>query len=129
MSTGDSTYARYNFMAKMLHNRLAQLGAQPLVHRGLGDDQDRPIRKSDGSWTYFGADLAYHMQKASGADELIDIWGADHAGTVKRVQAAVRALTDDRVDLDVRDLGDAELLLLDDVGRQRARARNRYRRP
>ena len=51
----------------------------------FGDDQDRPIRKSDGSWTYFGADLAYHMQKASGADELIDIWGADHAGTVKRI--------------------------------------------
>ena len=45
----------------------------------FGDDQDRPIRKSDGSWTYFGADLAYHMQKAEGADALIDIWGADHA--------------------------------------------------
>ena len=58
-----------------------------------GDDQDRPIRKSDGSWTYFGADLAYHMQKAEGADELIDIWGADHAGTVKRIKAAVAALS------------------------------------
>ncbi len=58
----------------------------------FGDDQDRPIRKSDGSWTYFGADLAYHMQKAAGADELIDIWGADHAGTVKRIKAAVAAL-------------------------------------
>jgi len=58
----------------------------------FGDDQDRPIRKSDGSWTYFGADLAYHMQKAEGADELIDIWGADHAGTVKRIKAAVAAL-------------------------------------
>jgi arginyl-tRNA synthetase len=59
-----------------------------------GDDQDRPIRKSDGSWTYFGADLAYHMQKAESADELIDIWGADHAGTVKRIKAAVAALSE-----------------------------------
>jgi arginyl-tRNA synthetase len=59
----------------------------------FGDDQDRPIRKSDGKWTYFGADLAYHMQKAEQADELIDIWGADHAGTVKRIKAAVAALS------------------------------------
>jgi arginyl-tRNA synthetase len=60
----------------------------------FGDDQDRPIRKSDGNWTYFGADLAYHMQKAESADELIDIWGADHAGTVKRIKAAVAALSE-----------------------------------
>ena len=60
----------------------------------FGDDQDRPIRKSDGNWTYFGADLAYHMQKAETADELIDIWGADHAGTVKRIKAAVAALSE-----------------------------------
>ena len=59
-----------------------------------GDDQDRPIKKSDGKWTYFGADLAYHMQKADKADELIDIWGADHAGTVKRIKAAVAALSE-----------------------------------
>ncbi|MEM6267406.1 MAG: DALR anticodon-binding domain-containing protein, partial [Pseudomonadota bacterium] len=59
-----------------------------------GDDQDRPIKKSDGSWTYFGADLAYHMQKAETADALIDIWGADHAGTVKRIKAAVAALSE-----------------------------------
>ena len=59
----------------------------------FGDDQDRPIRKSDGSWTYFGADLAYHYQKAQDADALVDIWGADHAGTVKRIKAAVTALT------------------------------------
>ncbi|WJY19982.1 arginine--tRNA ligase [Alteriqipengyuania flavescens] len=58
----------------------------------FGDDQDRPIRKSDGKWTYFGADLAYHMQKAESADALIDIWGADHSGTVKRIKAAVAAL-------------------------------------
>jgi arginyl-tRNA synthetase len=59
----------------------------------FGDDQDRPIRKSDGSWTYFGADMAYHFQKSESADALIDIWGADHAGTVKRIRAAVQALT------------------------------------
>src|SRR5207245_8093024 len=68
----------------------------------FGDDQDRPMKKSDGSWTYFGADAAYHWQKAKSADHLVNIWGADHAGTVKRVQAAVKALTDGRVDLDVR---------------------------
>ena len=59
----------------------------------FGDDQDRPIKKSDGSWTYFGADLAYHYQKAQSADALVDIWGADHAGTVKRIKAAVAAMT------------------------------------
>ena len=68
----------------------------------FGDDQDRPMKKSDGSWTYFGADAAYHLQKAASADHLVNIWGADHAGTVKRVQAAVTALTDGRVDLDVK---------------------------
>ncbi len=59
----------------------------------FGDDQDRSIKKSDGSWTYFGADLAYHFQKAQSADALVDIWGADHAGTVKRIKAAVSAMT------------------------------------
>ena len=68
----------------------------------FGDDQDRPMKKSDGSWTYFGADAAYHLQKAESADHLVNIWGADHAGTCKRIQAAVRALTDDRVDLDIK---------------------------
>ena len=59
----------------------------------FGDDQDRPIKKSTGEWTYFGADLAYHFQKAQSADALVDIWGADHAGTVKRIKAAVAAMT------------------------------------
>jgi arginyl-tRNA synthetase len=68
----------------------------------FGDDQDRPMKKSDGSWTYFGADAAYHLQKAEQADSLINIWGADHAGTVKRIQAAVTALTGGRVELDVK---------------------------
>ncbi len=68
----------------------------------FGDDQDRPIKKSDGSWTYFGADLAYHWQKAQTADALIDIWGADHAGTVKRIVAAVQALTAGKTRFDVK---------------------------
>ncbi|KQM41517.1 arginine--tRNA ligase [Sphingomonas sp. Leaf10] len=68
----------------------------------FGDDQDRPIKKSDGSWTYFGADLAYHFQKAEGVDQLIDIWGADHAGTVKRIVAAVQALTEGKTRFDVK---------------------------
>lgn len=68
----------------------------------FGDDQDRPIKKSDGSWTYFGADLAYHFQKAQASDELIDIWGADHAGTVKRILASVKALTEGKTRFDVK---------------------------
>lgn len=68
----------------------------------FGDDQDRPMKKSDGSWTYFGADAAYHLQKAEKADALINIWGADHAGTVKRIQSAVTALTGGKVELDVK---------------------------
>ncbi|MEN2785696.1 arginine--tRNA ligase [Sphingomonas qilianensis] len=68
----------------------------------FGDDQDRPIRKSSGEWTYFGADLAYHYQKAQSADALIDIWGADHAGTVKRIVAAVQALTGGKTKFDVK---------------------------
>jgi len=68
----------------------------------FGDDQDRPIKKSNGSWTYFGADMAYHYQKAQSADQLIDIWGADHAGTVKRIQAAVAALTEGKARFDVK---------------------------
>ncbi|PXA88278.1 arginine--tRNA ligase [Nostoc sp. 3335mG] len=68
----------------------------------FGDDQDRPIKKSNGSWTYFGADLAYHFQKAQSADQLIDIWGADHAGTVKRIVAAVQAMTGGKTRFDVK---------------------------
>ncbi|ARS27442.1 arginine--tRNA ligase [Sphingomonas sp. KC8] len=68
----------------------------------FGDDSDRPVRKADGSYTYFGNDLAYHYQKAQTADQLINIWGADHAGTVKRIQAAVKALTGGKVPLDIK---------------------------
>jgi arginyl-tRNA synthetase len=67
----------------------------------FGDDQDRPLRKSDGSWTYFAADVAYHLKKLEASDELINVWGADHTGTVKRTQAAVEALSG-RPALDVK---------------------------
>ena len=67
----------------------------------FGDDQDRPIKKSDGSWTYFAADTAYHLQKLEKSRELVNIWGADHAGTVRRTQAAVEALAG-RPTLDVK---------------------------
>jgi arginyl-tRNA synthetase len=69
----------------------------------FGDDVDRPLRKSDGSWTYFAADIAYHADKIGrGFDALIDVWGADHGGYVKRMQAAVEALSEGRVALDVK---------------------------
>ena len=68
-----------------------------------GDDADRPIKKSDGSWTYFAPDIAYHFDKISrGFDELIDVLGADHSGYVKRMKAAVSALSGGRVPLDVK---------------------------
>ena len=68
-----------------------------------GDDIDRPIKKSDGTWTYFASDVAYHLDKLSrGSARLIDIWGADHGGYVKRMQAAVAALSGEKNALDVR---------------------------
>ena len=68
-----------------------------------GDDVDRPVQKSDGSWTYFAPDIAYHYDKVQrGFDELIDILGADHGGYVKRMKAAVAALSKGRVPLDIK---------------------------
>ncbi|MDQ2088430.1 arginine--tRNA ligase [Marimonas arenosa] len=68
-----------------------------------GDDVDRPIMKSDGSWTYFAPDIAYHFDKVSrGFDALIDVFGADHGGYVKRMKAAVSALSDGKVPLDIK---------------------------
>ncbi len=68
-----------------------------------GDDVDRPVRKSDGSWTYFAPDIAYHYDKIRrGFEELIDVLGADHGGYVKRMQAAVSALSDGKVPLDIK---------------------------
>jgi arginyl-tRNA synthetase len=69
----------------------------------FGDDVDRPLKKSDGSWTYFAADIAYHRDKFRRSfAEMIDVWGADHGGYVKRMQAAVKALTGGKGSLDVK---------------------------
>ena len=68
-----------------------------------GDDVDRPIKKSDGTWTYFAPDIAYHFDKVErNFDQLIDIFGADHGGYVKRMKAAVSALSDDKVKFDIK---------------------------
>ncbi|MGC4114315.1 MAG: arginine--tRNA ligase [Myxococcales bacterium] len=68
----------------------------------FGDDQDRPLQKSDGAYTYFAADIAYHKDKLDrGHDWLIDVWGADHGGYVKRVKSAVEALSGKKGSLDV----------------------------
>ncbi|WP_027283971.1 arginine--tRNA ligase [Rubritepida flocculans] len=111
----------------MLERAEAQLSAQDLIYRGVleppkgktpedwepreqtlfratafGDEVDRPLRKSDGSGTYFANDIANHLGKlARGFDALIHVWGADHGGYVKRMQAAVAALSGGRVPLEV----------------------------
>jgi arginyl-tRNA synthetase len=69
----------------------------------FGDDVDRPLKKSDGSWTYFATDIAYHLDKfRRGFAVMIDVWGADHGGYVKRMQAAVQAITEGKGALDVK---------------------------
>lgn len=69
----------------------------------FGDDVDRPVAKSDGSWTYFATDMAYHLDKyRRGYADMIDVWGADHGGYVKRMQAAIKALTGGQGQLDVK---------------------------
>jgi arginyl-tRNA synthetase len=70
----------------------------------FGDDVDRPLKKSDGSYTYFANDIAYHHDKVQrGFLDMIDVWGADHGGYIKRMQAAVKAITGDaRAELDVK---------------------------
>ena len=111
-----------------IEETLAQLERQGLVYEGVlpppkgrpsadwqprpqllfrstafGDDVDRPLKRAGGEWTYLAADLAYHLDKIRrGAEELIDVWGADHAGYIKRMQAGVRALSGERVTLDVK---------------------------
>ncbi|NKD86984.1 arginine--tRNA ligase [Haematospirillum sp. 15-248] len=68
-----------------------------------GDDVDRPLKKSDGSWTYFAGDIAYHYDKYQrGFLKMIDVFGADHGGYVKRMQAAVHAMSDGKASLDVK---------------------------
>jgi arginyl-tRNA synthetase len=114
--------------AGLIEEALAQLERQGLVYQGVlpppkgklsadwqprpqllfrstafGDDVDRPLKRAGGEWTYLATDLAYHLDKIRrGAEELIDVWGADHAGYIKRMQAGVRALSGDRVSLDVK---------------------------
>ena len=69
----------------------------------FGDDVDRPLKKSDGSYTYFASDIAYHESKFErGFRSMIDVWGADHGGYVKRMQAAVKAVSDGKAELDVK---------------------------
>jgi arginyl-tRNA synthetase len=69
----------------------------------FGDEVDRPLKKSDGGWTYFANDIAYHHDKyRRGFTDMIDIWGADHGGYVKRMKAAVSAITDKKGELDVK---------------------------
>jgi len=69
----------------------------------FGDDVDRALKKSDDSYTYFASDIAYHRSKIErGFRTLIDVWGADHGGYIKRMQAAVAALSDRKVELDVK---------------------------
>jgi arginyl-tRNA synthetase len=69
----------------------------------FGDDTDRPLRKSDDSWTYFASDIAYHRDKFQrGFTTMVDVWGADHKGYVKRMQSAVKAVTEDKARLEVR---------------------------
>jgi arginyl-tRNA synthetase len=101
-----------------VQNAIAELASKDLVYQGIleppkgkttddwepreqwlfratkfGDDVDRPLQKSDGTYTYFANDIAYHADKiARGFDLMIDVWGADHGGYVKRMQAAARAL-------------------------------------
>ncbi|MCC7048803.1 MAG: arginine--tRNA ligase [Alphaproteobacteria bacterium] len=69
----------------------------------FGDDVDRPLKKSDGSWTYFASDIANHYDKyRRGFQEMIDVWGADHGGYVRRMQAAVKAVSAGKATLDVK---------------------------
>jgi arginyl-tRNA synthetase len=77
---------------------------QTLFHStAFGDDVDRPLKKSDGSYTYFASDIAYHADKIErGFRTLIDVWGADHGGYVKRMKAAVAALSDGKAELDIK---------------------------
>ncbi len=68
-----------------------------------GDDVDRPLKKSDGGYTYFASDIAYHKTKFDrGFLNMVDVWGADHGGYIKRVQAAIKAVTSGEVTLDVK---------------------------
>ena len=127
--TMDNFYSEKSLYGTgLIEKAIAELDAKGLIYRGTleppkgkmpedwepreqtlfkstahGDDVDRPVQKSDGSWTYFAPDIAYHYDKVQrGFDQLIDVFGADHGGYVKRMKAAVSALSDGRVPLDVK---------------------------
>src|SRR5262249_7753971 len=77
----------------------------------FGDDVDRPLKKSDGSYTYFASDIAYHKSKlARGFRNIIDVWGADHGGYIRRMKAAVSALSSGAGTLDVKTIQLVKLL-------------------
>ena len=66
----------------------------------FGDDEDRVVKKYDGSWTYFMPDIAYHKDKSiRGFEKMINVWGADHSGYISRVTSAVNAITDNKASL------------------------------
>jgi len=89
----------------------------------FGDDVDRPLLKSDGSYTYFASDIAYHKTKLDrGFRNLIDVWGADHGGYVKRMQAAVKAISDGKADLDIKLVQLVRLLRAGELVRMSKRA-------
>jgi arginyl-tRNA synthetase len=91
----------------------------------FGDDCDRPIKKSDGTWTYFAPDIAYHYDKCKrGFDLLIDVFGADHGGYVKRLKAAVNALSGGKVQLDVKLMQMIKLLRNGEPAKMSKRAGN-----
>ena len=125
----DSFYSEKSLYGSgLIEKAIAELDAKGLIYRGTleppkgktpedwepreqtlfrstahGDDVDRPVQKSDGSWTYFAPDIAYHYDKVQrGFDQLIDVFGADHGGYVKRMKAAVSALSDGKVPLDIK---------------------------
>ncbi|MFT6075120.1 MAG: arginyl-tRNA synthetase, partial [Yoonia sp.] len=127
--TMDNFYSEKSLYGTgLIEKAIAELDAKGLIYRGVleppkgkmpkdwepreqtlfkstehGDDVDRPVQKADGSWTYFAPDIAYHYDKIQRAfDQLIDVFGADHGGYVKRMKAAVSALSDGRVPLDVK---------------------------
>ena len=125
----DSFYSEKSLYGSgLIEKAIAELKAKGLIYQGVleppkgktpedwepreqtlfrstahGDDVDRPVQKSDGAWTYFAPDIAYHYDKVQrGYDALIDVFGADHGGYVKRMKAAVAALSDGKVPLDIK---------------------------
>jgi arginyl-tRNA synthetase len=89
----------------------------------FGDDVDRPLKKSDGSYTYFASDIAYHKSKFDrGFRNLIDVWGADHGGYIKRMQAAVKAVSGGKAELDVKVVQLVRLLRADEPVKMSKRA-------